>query len=198
MNMKKYILYLAIISCVACLQVGCNGDKDVVLNDTTSTSVGDDEEDVVENQTWTSSLAIVWSGSSATFSGSVSGVTVTNSNGYVTVTSTASGVVYNVSGSGSGQLSIYSDYKFQLALNGLTLSCSNGPAINNQCHEACYVVVSSTNTLSDGSSYSSSSEDRKAAFFSEGQLCFSGSGTLNITGYCQSERRYAHQRRYPD
>ena len=179
--MKKYILCLLII--VAYLQVGCDYEKDVVLNDATSgSSIGDDEEDAVDNQTWTSSIDIVWNGSSATVSGSVSGVSISNSNGYITVTSTVDGVVYNVSGSGSGQLSIYSDYKFQLALNGLTLSCSNGPAINNQCHEACYVVVSSTNTLSDGSSYSSSSEDRKAAFFSEGQLCFSGSGTLNITG----------------
>lgn len=179
--MKKYILCLLII--VAYLQVGCDYEKDVVLNDATSgSSIGDDEEDAVDNQTWTSSIDIVWSGSSATVSGSVSGVSISNSNGYITVTSTVDGVVYNVSGSGSGQLSIYSDYKFQLALNGLTLSCSNGPAINNQCHEACYVVVSSTNTLNDGSSYSSSSEDRKAAFFSEGQLCFSGSGTLNITG----------------
>ena len=181
--MKKDILYLVIISCVACFQVGCNSDKDVVLDDSTSASVGDDEDDAVDNQTWTSSLNIVWNGSSATVSGSVDSVTVTNSNGYVTVTSTVEGMVYNVSGSGSGQLTFYGDYSFQLALNGLTLSCSNGPAVNNQCHKACYVVVSNTNTLSDGSSYASSSEDRKAAFFSEGQLCFSGSGTLNITGY---------------
>ena len=181
--MKRNFLCFVIISCVALLQVGCDYEKDVVLNDATSgSSIGDDEDDAVDNQEWTSSLNIVWNGSSATVSGSVDGVTVSNSNGFVTVTSTVEGVAYNVSGSGTGQLSIYSDYKFQLALQGLTLSCSNGPAINNQCHEACYVVVSSTNTLSDGSSYSSSSEDRKAAFFSEGQLCFSGSGTLNVTG----------------
>ena len=184
--MKKKLFYLLMISCVACLQVGCNYNEDVVLNNATSgTSVGDDEDDLVENQSWTSSLDIVWNGSSATVSGSVDGVAVTNSNGYVTVTSTLEGVVYNLSGSGTGQLCIYSDYKFQLALQGLTLSCTNGPAINNQSNKTCYAVVSSTNTLSDGSSYASSSEDRKAAFFSEGQICFSGTGTLNITGNYQ-------------
>ena len=45
-----------------------------------------------------------------------------------------------------------------------------------------------TNTLTDGSSYSQSvtidgiDEDQKACFFSEGQLIFSGAGTLNVTG----------------
>jgi len=182
--MKKDILCLLILSSIACLQVGCNYEKDIVLDDTTSssTSFGSAEDDAVDEQTWSYSLNIVWSGSSATVSGSVDGVTISNSNGYVTITSTVEGVVYNVSGSGSGQLTVYGDYASQLALNGLTLSCSNGPAINNQSSEACYVVVSGTNTLSDGSSYASSSEDRKAAFFSEGKLCFSGSGSLKITG----------------
>lgn len=184
--MQKNILCLFIIASVACLQVGCDYEKDVVLNDATSgSSVGNDEDDLVENQGWSSSLDIVWNGSSAAVSGSVDGVTVTSNNGYVTVTSTVDGVVYNLSGSGTGQLTIYSDYKLQLAFQGLTLSCSNGPAVNNQGHEACYVVVNSTSTLSDGSSYASSSEDRKAAFFSEGQLCFSGSGMLNVTGNYQ-------------
>ena len=181
--MKKTYIHLILAAVIACAGVSCtttNNPSNTGTN--TETNTGDDDNDFVDNQTWSYSLDIVWSGSSATVSGSVDGVTVSNSNGYVSITSTTKNVVYNVSGSGTGQLSIYSDYKFQLALQGLTLACSDGPAINNQCHKTCYVVVSGTNTLSDGSSYASSSEDRKAAFFSEGQLCFSGTGSLSITG----------------
>ena len=177
---NKFICFCMIIS-MACISVGCRHEEDVVLSNSSS-SIGDDENDLVENQSWTSSLNIVWNGNSATISGSVDGVTVSANNGYITVISTVDNVVYNLSGSGTGQLSIYSNYKLQLALQGLTLSCSNGPVINNQSDRTCYVVVSGTNSLSDASTYASSLEDRKAAFFSEGQLCFSGSGSLSITG----------------
>ena len=180
--MKKIFLHFFLAAAIVCAGSSCSTNDPDNTGTNTETNTGDDENDFVDNQTWSYSLDIVWSGSSATVSGSVNGVTVTNSNGYVTITSTTKQVVYNISGSGTGQLSIYSDYKFQLAFQGLTLACSDGPAINNQCHKTCYVVVSGTNTLSDGSSYAASTEDRKAAFFSEGQLCFSGSGSLSVTG----------------
>ena len=73
-------------------------------------------------------------------------------------------------------------FAIQLILNGLTLNCSDGPAINNQCKKSCFVVLQGANSLTDGSSYASSTEDRKAAFFSEGQIIFSGSGSLDIQG----------------
>lgn len=183
-GMKKGLLSYLLIAGIVVLGYSCSTNDPSNGSDSTNTetNTGDDDNDLVANQTWSYSLDIVWNGSSASVSGSVDGVTVTNSNGYVSITSTTKHVVYNVSGSGTGQLSIYSDYKFQLALQGLTLACSDGPAINNQCHKTCYVVLSGTNSLSDGSSYASSDEDRKAAFFSEGQLCFSGSGSLSVTG----------------
>ena len=180
--MKKSLIHFFLAACIACAGSSCSTNDPEETGTSTETNTGDDENDFVENQTWSSSLDIVWNGSSAVVSGSVDSVTVTNTDGYVTITSTAKHVVYNVSGSGTGRLTIYSDYKFQLALQGLTLACSDGPAINNQCHKTCYVVVNGTNTLSDGASYASADEDRKAAFFSEGQLCFSGSGSLSITG----------------
>ena len=161
------------------LWAGCKDD-----NSSTSggTNTGDDENDLVENQTWNETINIVWDGTDVTVTGSADGVSVSSENGYVTVNSTVKHIEYAVSGNGTGQLSIYSDYKFKLSLNGLTLNCSDGPAINNQCSKTCYVVLGSENTLSDGSSYATTTEDRKAAFFSEGQICFSGSGTLNVTG----------------
>ena len=173
---KYYLLCILLLSFVSC----DNSSTGNGLSNTTNS--GDDTSDFVDNETWSSTINIVWNGTDVTVTGSADGVSVTNANGYVTVTSTAKNIEYAVSGNGKGQLSIYSDYKYKLSLEGLTLACSDGPAINNQCHKTCYAVLGGTNTLSDGSSYASSSEDRKAAFFSEGQICFSGSGSLNVTG----------------
>ena len=64
----------------------------------------------------------------------------------------------------------------------MTLTCSDGPAINNQCHKKCYLVINGTNTLTDGSSYATTTEDRKATLFSEGQIIVSGGGSLTIKG----------------
>lgn len=167
---------------IVLMGTSCNNDVNNGSSASNTTNTGDDSSDFVDEQTWSSTINIVWNGTDVTVTGSADGVSVANANGYVTVTSTAKHIEYAVSGSGTGQLSIYSDYKFKLALEGLTLACSDGPAINNQCKKTCYAVLGGTNTLSDGSSYASSSEDRKAAFFSEGQICFSGSGSLSITG----------------
>lgn len=188
LSAKKKIWTILPLALVVLMGTGCNKDSEVEDNSSSNsaasneTFTGDDSSDFVDNETWSSTISIVWNGTEVTVTGSASGVSVTHSNGYVTVTSTVKNIEYAVSGNGTGQLSIYSDYKFKLSLNGLTLACSNGPAINNQCSKTCYAVLSGTNTLSDGSSYASSTEDRKAAFFSEGQICVSGSGSLNITG----------------
>ena len=161
-------------------------DRNTPSDDSGSSGNGQDidiDNDDVNDKSWSDTLHIAWSGSSAVVTGTIDSVSITNSNGYVTVNSSVSRqIVYMLSGSGSGQLTIYGSYRHNLTLNGLTLTCSDGPAINNQCHKKCYVVVNGTNTLSDGTAYSASDEDRKAALFSEGQLIFSGSGTLAVTG----------------
>lgn len=167
---------LLMVSCTA------NNTPDDPSGTDTTTNVGDDDNDFVENQSWNSTVSIVWNGASATVSGEVDGVSVTSENGYVVVTSTAKHIEYALSGTGTGQFKIYSDYKFKLNLNGLSLTCSDGPAINNQGRKTCYTVVSGTNVLKDGSSYTTSDESQKAAFFSEGQLVFTGDGSLSITG----------------
>lgn len=185
--MKKNILSLLIISSIACLQVGCDRQEDVVQNDTTAdTPTGDTgiTDDNVEDQTWSDTIQIVWDGASATVTGQNDSLSISNSNGYVSINSSVTGtrIVYLLSGNGQGQLSIYGAYRHNITLNGLTLTCSDGPAINNQCHKKCYLVINGTNTLTDGSSYASSTEDRKAAFFSEGQVVASGAGVLTVKG----------------
>ena len=184
--MKKNILCLGIIACVACFQVSCNYKEDVVVNDTSSDISGDTgiADDDVDDQTWSDTIQIVWNGASATVTGTNDSLSISNSNGYVSINSAVTGthIVYLLSGNGTGQLSIYGTYRHNITLNGLTLTCSNGPAINNQCHKKCYLVINGTNTLTDGSSYASSTEDRKAAFFSEGQVIASGTGALTVKG----------------
>ena len=181
--MKKILwLVLTVVGMAACTEYNAPTNNSGTT-DSGSGEVNDTTDNDVTNQVWSDTLYISWSGSEASVTGAIDSITVTNKNGYVTINSAVTRLVtYILSGNGTGQISIYGSIKQQIVLNGLTLTCSDGPAINNQCHKKCYVVVNGMNSLTDGSSYASSTEDRKAAFFSEGQLIFSGSGTLTVKG----------------
>ncbi len=84
----------------------------------------------------------------------------------------------------NGSFKIYSDYKFRLTLKGVTLTNDDGPAINIQSSKraSVYLEANTVTTLTDGATYTSSTEDQKAAFFSEGQMEFAGQGSLVVTG----------------
>lgn len=170
--MKKIMIILM----AAALMVGCqNDDTDFsdYINGTTST-------------TSTNVINIVYSSSSVSVTG--------DDNGYVTVSGTdvtvntgtdTDSLLLVLSGScNDGSLLIYRQKKFGIQLNGLTLNNSDGPAINNQCGKSLYLYVNSgtTNTLTDGTSYTEQSYDQKGALFSEGQVYVMGTGTLNVTG----------------
>ena len=152
----------------------------------TDTDSFDNDEDIISNTNFDRTISIVWSSSSATVSGDDNGVVSVNG-ADVTIdnTGTSEKVKYELSGScSSGSLKLYSNNKQALVLNNLTLTNPSGAAINNQGKKRCYVVVNGANTLADGSSaaYSATGdEDLKAVFFSEGQLLFSGSGSLTVT-----------------
>ncbi len=99
-------------------------------------------------------------------------------------------VIYNLSGtSGNGYCKFYSGKRFNVVLDGLTLTNPSGPAINIQANKKVTVTLmdGKSNYLTDGSTYSkaplSSSnkeEDQKGTFFSEGQLIFNGNGALKV------------------
>ncbi len=81
-----------------------------------------------------------------------------------------------------------------MTLSGLDLTCKSGPAINDQCHKRAFVHLTegTSNYITDASTYSddpyylssssSSDEDRKGCLFSEGNLIFSGTGSLIVSG----------------
>lgn len=143
-------------------------------------------DDFIENSEFTSTVEISYSGTTATVINNVEGVSVLQNGAHVMITSTVKKVAYALSGTTTdGSFKIYSDNKFKLTLNGVNLTNPSGAAINIQSGKRVFVVsVDETeNTLTDGSSYQlTDGEDMKGCFFSEGQLIFSGSGRLNITG----------------
>ena len=155
-------------------------------------------EDYVENAgEFKNVVRITWDGSSVSCSQSNDDgdIVVTTSGADVTVKA-AKKADYILSGSCSdGSFKIYSDKKFRLTLNGLTLTNPTGAAINSQTKKRMYLVVAdgSVNTLRDGSSYTASVpvlndegnatgeyEDEKGVVFSEGQIILSGAGKLSI------------------
>ncbi len=143
-------------------------------------------DDLLENSSFTHTVAIAF-GTTTTVSNPLSsnGVIITQIGDDITITSTVKEVAYEISGTtGNGSVKIYSDNKFLLTLNGANITSSNGPAINIQSKKRSFIVLAdnTTNTLADGASYASSSEDMKGTIFSEGQMIFSGNGSLTVKG----------------
>ena len=151
-----------------------------------SESIPVDDEDYVENNSFNSTVYINYNGSTASYTGSVDGVSISINNADVIVTSTAKGVNYVLSGSSNdGMFKMASgddNKKFQLTLNGVNIKNEDGPAINIQVGKRCYVTLAdgTFNSLTDGTAYASSSEDQKATLFSEGELLFNGHGKLRV------------------
>ena len=113
-------------------------------------------------------------------------VTITADGAHVVVNAVdmADEVEYVLSGqSDDGSFKVYSDYKWQATLQDLMLTNPAGPAINSQTGKKGTIKSpkGTVNTLCDGEHYASSKEDQKACVFSEGQLIFSGKGTLQVT-----------------
>jgi len=140
--------------------------------------------DYVENTAWNKVMYIHFDGETATVTGRVSGVAVGSNGAHLVVTNLSGPVKFVVSGTtANGSLKFYGDKRFQVELNGADITNPTGAAINNQGGKSFYVVVAdgTTSTLHDGSDYTMvEEEDQKAALFSEGQIIFSGKGTLNV------------------
>ena len=120
------------------------------------------------------------------------GVEITVKGADVVVKSTTSEeVTYILSGSTQdGSLKIYSDIRYELVMNGVDIIKTNDPALNIQSGKRAKItlVEGTSNRLVGGMGFVSEGlgEDVKAAFFSEGQLVFNGTGALTVIS------RYRH------
>ena len=141
--------------------------------------------DYVENAEFKHTIYINFSETGdAQVTGATSKVSATVTGNHVVIKTATKKIEYILTGASSnGSLKIYSENKFKLMLNGVTLTNPNGAAINNQCGKTLYLVVAdgTTNRLEDGSTYADvANEDMKGTLFSEGQIIVSGKGTLNV------------------
>ena len=162
-------------------------------NDTTTVAPKFDQSslsgDSISGTKFDRTIQIVFADGGAHVTGDINN-TVTVDGNYVTVNNTTDEkVIYELSGtSNDGSIKLYSSKKQALVLDGLELTSTKGAAINNQGKKKCFVVVKGINVLKDATTYSSTpaDEDEKAALFSEGELVFSGNGTLTVTAQGKS------------
>ena len=151
-------------------------------------TVDANNDDFIENSTFSNVVYIAYSGTSATVTykvngtsvSSISGITISKSNADVTASSSVL-VNYVLSGStssGSFNIGSSNSSKSEITLNGVTMTNSDGPCIYIQ-NKRTYIVAASgtTNTLKDGTS-----NTLKGCIYSTDQLIFSGTGTLNVYG----------------
>ena len=160
------------------------------LEDEDEETFDSDDGDYVENRSFAGTLYIEYNGSEASITGDTDLVTVTSDGAHITVNSSKK-MEYVLSGnSDDGCLKIEDTETFmKIILDGVTLNNPNGAAINCQSSKSMYMVLAdgTENTLSDGTSYSMvSGEDMKGTIFSEGQIIFSGSGTLDVYANCKN------------
>lgn len=149
--------------------------------------IDESDEDFVENTTFGYTVQVAYSGTSATVTGLPSGVTADVSGGDVTITSTIAAVEYLLTGETTdGSFKIYSDKKYKLTLDGVSITNGDGPALNLQSSKRAYIslIQQTINSLADGSTYASApeNEDQKGCIFAEGQIIISGAGSVSLTG----------------
>lgn len=201
--MKKgcFALMILLLGCGSCspgslvdnLDLTQSTETQTSGNDTTTMAPKFDESvlagDSISGTTFDRTIQIVFADGGAQVTGDINN-TVTVEGNHVTVNNTTDEkVIYELKGTAQdGSVKLYSSKKQALVLDGLDLTSTRGAAINNQGKKKCFVVVKGTNVLKDAASYTSTpaDEDEKAAFFSEGQLIFSGDGTLTVTAQGKS------------
>lgn len=188
MTMKSIYLFLLFMASCG-LYVSCS-DDDVTDNGNEEIEIPDDYDTNPQDIEVENAITISFGGDNTVdivnpYSDRVS---ITSEGGNVVVRSEITDTQLNYVLSGqttNGSVKIYSDYKFGLVMNGISIISASGPAINIQSSKKVSVSLTdgTNNRLVDGTTYrEDETEDMKAALFSEGQLIFDGEGMLQVIG----------------
>ncbi len=180
--MKKiFLLLMAAVTIVACK----NDDTDFSSYTNGSSSSSSSTDPIPEDAIKV--ISITYNDGSVTVSGDDANY-VTVNGADVTVTSEIDSLLLILSGTTTdGSLLVKRQKKFGIKLNGVSINNVDGSAINNQGSKYLYLEIAdgTTNTLTDGTTYTEQVYDQKGAFFSEGEVYLYGTGTLNVTGNCR-------------
>lgn len=129
-------------------------------------------------------VTVTYSGTTATVNipSSISGVTASVSGAHVTLTSTntTDELLYVLSGTSSdGSLTINGSYKMRIHLNGVSLTSTQGAALDIECGKRIEMKLlkGTENTFVDCANGS-----QKGCIYTKGHLELKGKGTLNVTG----------------
>ena len=157
---------------------------DIALDRTTAeptavaTEYFPDEEDILENNTFSIEIPIDLSNPEAK---TVSGVEVTVNGGHVTANhGSVKKVCYVLSGTtANGSFTVVGDKKYAVRLNGVNITNPDSSALNLLSSKRAFIILAegTTNTLTDGTGGS-----HKGALYGKGKLFFNGSGALSVTG----------------
>ncbi len=155
-------------------------DKSTAEPTDAATEYFPEEEDNLDNNSFTTEVAIDLSNPTAR---TESGVTITVNGGHITAShGSTKNICYVLSGTTTnGSFTVLGDKKYEVKLNGVTITNPDSAALNLLSSKRAYLVLAdgTTNKLTDGTS---SVNDHKGALYCKGKLLFNGSGKLEVYG----------------
>ena len=153
-------------------------DQTTAEPSTTASAYLPDEEDALENNSFTTEIAIDLSNPTAK---TESGVEISVNGGHITANhGSVKGICYVLSGTTTnGSFTVVGDKKYEVKLNGASITNPDSAALNLLSGKRAFVVLAdgTSNSLTDGTGGS-----QKGALYCKGKLLFSGSGALSVTG----------------
>ena len=145
---------------------------------TTNSEYLPDEEDALENNSFTTEVNIDMSNPTAF---TENGVEVTVNGGHITANhGSTKNICYVLSGTTTnGSFTVVGDKKYEVKLNNVNITNPDSAALNLLSGKRAYIMLvdGTSNTLSDGTGGS-----QKGALYCKGKLLFNGSGKLSVTG----------------
>ena len=155
-----------------------NIDKTTAEPSTTASAYLPDEEDDLQNNSFTTEVAIDMSNPTAK---SENGVEITVNGGHVTANhGSTKNICYVVSGTTTnGSFTVVGDKKYEVKLDGANITNPDSAALNLLSGKRAFIVLTdgTSNTLTDGTGGS-----QKGALYCKGKLLINGSGQLSVVG----------------